>query len=107
MSNTGKTKCATCACGNLKHVHIPPRGPIEQLEALGAKRTCQPADFHSMQIAVPRDWSIQPTSVSEMHDHLVDGSGNVLACLFKKPGSGGSGSFQIASKDNCAELAKS
>lgn len=98
--------CTTCACGDNKHVHIPARGPFEALEALGAKRTCVPATFDSMQIAVPKSWSIQPTSVSPFHQHLVDGDGKALACLFSKPGSGGAGSFQIATKDNCAELAK-
>jgi len=109
MSNdtTAKTKCATCACGDLKHVHIPPRGPIDELVARGARRTCMPADFHSIQVAVPRDWAILPTGVSDLHDHLCDGEGNVIACILRKTGSGGAGSFQISSKENCAELANS
>lgn len=98
--------CNSCNCGsNTKHVSIPARGPFEALEVLGARKTCV-GDFASMQIAVPTDWSIQATSVSPFHHHLVDGDGKALACLFTKPGSGGSGSFQISTEENCAELAK-
>lgn len=103
MSNNGKS-CNACTCGNNKHISIPSRGPFEALEALGARRTCVAA-FGTMQIAVPQDWTIQPTSVSPFHHHLLDGEGHPLACLLTKPGSGGTGSFQISTEDNCAELA--
>lgn len=104
MNKNGKS-CTACACAGNKRITIPARGPFEALEVLGARRTCI-ADFGSMQIAVPKDWSIQPTSVSDFHQHLTDGEGNPIACLLTKPGSGGTGSFQICTKDNCAELAK-
>lgn len=102
MSNNGHTGCT---CGNTKVLRIPARGPVEALEALGASR--QDSNFDSIGLSVPASWSIQPTSVSHFHQHLVDGDGNTLACLFSKPGSGGTGSFQLSSKDNCAELAAS
>ncbi len=104
MNKNGKT-CGSCACGDLKHLHVPPRGPFEALEALGARRTCV-RDHHTVQLAVPTDWSIIDTSVSPFHKHLVDGEGKAIACLLHKPGSAGVGSFQISSSDNCAELAR-
>lgn len=95
--------CANCACGtNPNHLHIPPRGPWDALNALGVRRTCQSTDS-SVQVAAPDGWSIQPSSVSPFHHHLVDDSGNAVACLLTKPGSGGTGSFQMTSHDNCAD----
>lgn len=103
MSNNGNTRCV-CDCGNKNVLRIPARGPVEALEALGASRV--DSNFETIGLTVPAGWTIQPTSVSHFHHHLVDGDGTPLACLFTKPGSGGTGSFQLSSRDNCAELAK-
>lgn len=103
MTNTNLSSGCGCNCNNKKLLRIPARGPIEALEALGASSVERNIDTVGLQ--VPDGWSIQPTSVSQFHQHLVDADGSPLACLFIKPGSGGTGSFQLSSKDNCAELA--
>ncbi|MBX9686067.1 MAG: hypothetical protein K2X27_05165, partial [Candidatus Obscuribacterales bacterium] len=99
-----KMNCKTCSCGSTpNHLHIPPRGPFEKLAEMGVQRTCV-SDSQSVQMAAPEGWSIEPTEVSPFHHHLVDAEGKLVACLLTKPGSGGAGSFQLTSKDNCAAV---
>lgn len=96
--------CKSCACGNNpNHQFVPPRGPWDELKALGVRRTCVSTP-HAVQVACPENWSVQPTEVSPFHAHLCDETGKPVACLFTKPGSGGAGTFQMTSQENCAAV---